>query len=32
MLEITRDNCNKCHLETITDPIIVNILGLIEEI
>ena len=20
MLEITRDNCNKCHLETITDP------------
>ena len=20
MLEITRDNCNKCDLETITDP------------
>ena len=32
MLEITRDSCHKCDVETIIDPNIANIFGLIEEI
>ena len=32
MLEITIDGCYKCDLETINDPKIVNIFGLIEKL
>ena len=32
MLEIIIADCYKCDLETIDDPIILNVFGLIEEI